>query len=321
MKINIPLPFDRTTDPEQFLTMDAVQEVGAALDRAGFHAGLVTDHPCPTGRWLDTGGHHAQAPFVMLALLAAATTKIRLQTGILVLPYRNPFIVARDAATLDRYSNGRLTLSFGAGYLKGEYRALGVDFEQRNELMDEYMRALKLSLTGQEFEFEGTGYKAFGNRILPGPVQKPHPPLLVGGNSHRAIRRAVELGDGWNPFFTVKSAAAAVATGRGASNVTRTAALETEEDLAAGIAYMKEHCEKVGRKDIPEVILGSITSPGEKWPTQQLIDRLSRFAELGVSGAAISVDGHTRREWCDSAERLGEDVVSVFARDNTWARS
>jgi probable F420-dependent oxidoreductase len=314
VKINIPLPFDRTTDPEQFLTMDAVQEVGAALDRAGFHAGLVTDHPCPTGRWLDTGGHHAQAPFVMLALLAAATTKIRLQTGILVLPYRNPFIVARDAATLDRYSNGRLTLSLGAGYLKGEYRALGVDFEQRNELMDEYMRALKLSLTGQEFEFEGTGYKAFGNRILPGPVQKPHPPLLVGGNSHRAIRRAVELGDGWNPFFTVKSTAAAVATGRGASNVTRTAALETEEDLAAGIAYMKEHCEKVGRVGLPDVILGSITSPGEKWSTQQLIDRLSRFAELGVSGAAISVDGHTRREWCDGAERLGEDVVSVFAR-------
>ena len=92
----------------------------------------------------------------------------------------------------------------------------------------------------------------------------------MGGNSHRAIRRAVELGDGWNPFFTVKPAAAAVATGRGASNVTRTAALETEEDLAAGIAYMKEHCEKVGRRDLPEVILGSITSPGEKWPAQQL---------------------------------------------------
>jgi probable F420-dependent oxidoreductase len=271
---------------------------------------LVTDHPCPTGRWLDTGGHHAQAPFVMLALLAAVTTKIRLQTGILVLPYRNPFIVARDAATLDRYSNGRLTLSFGAGYLKGEYRALGVDFEQRNELMDEYMRALKLSLTGEEFEFEGTGYKAFGNRILPGPVQKPHPPLLVGGNSHRAIRRAVELGDGWNPFFTVKSAAAAVGTGRGASNVTRTAAMETEEDLAAGIAYMKEYSEKFGRKDLPDVILGSITSPGEKWSTQQLVDRLFEFRELGVSGAAISVDGHTRREWCDNAERLGGDVMA-----------
>src|SRR5271167_1829232 len=226
MTINIPLPFDRTKDPEQFLTMDAVREVGAAIERAGFHAALVTDHPCPTGRWLDAGGHHAQSPFVMLALLAAVTTKIRLQTGILVLPYRNPFIVARDAATLDRYSNGRLTLSLGAGYLKGEYRALGVDFEKRNELMDEYMRALKLSLTGEEFAFEGTGYKAFGNRILPGPVQKPHPPLLVGGNSHRAIRRVVELGDGWNPFFTGQSAAAAVTAGQGVStNTTRTAAM------------------------------------------------------------------------------------------------
>ena len=314
MKINIPLPFDRTKEPEQFLTMEAVREVGAAVERAGFHAALVTDHPCPTGRWLDTGGHHAQAPFVMLALLAAVTTKLRLQTGILVLPYRNPFIVARDAATLDRYSNGRVTLSLGAGYLKGEYRALGVDFEKRNELMDEYMRALKSSLTGEEFAFEGTGYKAFGNRILPGPVQKPHPPLLVGGNSHRAIRRAVELGDGWNPFFTVKSAAAAEASGRGASNVTRTAAMETEEDLAAGIAYMREHCEKFGRNDLPEVILGSITSPGEKWSTQQLVDRLSRFGELGVSGAAISVDGHTRREWCDNAERLGESVIAKIAK-------
>ena len=62
MKINIPLPFDRTTDPEQFLTMDAVQEVGAAVDRAGFHAGLVTDHPCPTGRWLDSGATTRRLP-------------------------------------------------------------------------------------------------------------------------------------------------------------------------------------------------------------------------------------------------------------------
>ncbi|HTV96090.1 MAG TPA: LLM class F420-dependent oxidoreductase [Steroidobacteraceae bacterium] len=312
MKINVPLPFDRTQDPEQFLTLAAVREVGAALERAGFHAGLVTDHPCPTGRWLDSGGHHAQSPFVMLALLAAVTSTLRLQTGILVLPYRNPFIAARDAATLDRYSNGRLTLSVGAGYLKGEYRALGVDFERRNELMDEYMRALKLSLTGEEFEFEGTGYKAHGNRILPGPVQKPHPPLLVGGNSRRAIRRVVELGDGWNPFFTAPSAGAgaAGAAGRGMSNTARTAPMETEEDLASGIAYLRECCEKLGRRDLPEVILGGITPPGHTGSSQQLVDRLSRFRELGASGAALNVDGRTRREWCDNAQRLGEDVIA-----------
>jgi len=310
MKINIPLPFDRTKEPEQFLTMTAVREVGAAVERAGFHAGLVTDHPCPTGRWLDAGGHHAQAPFVMLALLAALTTKLRLQTGILVLPYRNPFIVARDAATLDRYSNGRVTLSLGAGYLKGEYRALGVDFDKRNELMDEYMRALKLSLSGEEFEFEGTDYKAFGNRILPGPVQKPHPPLLVGGNSRRAIRRAVELGDGWNPFFTAHSAAPAAAPGRGVSNTARTAPMETEADLLAGIAYMKEQCERLGRQRLPDVVLGSVTSPGDQSSAQQLVDRLSRFRDLGVDAAAISVEGDTRREWCDNAERIGADVIA-----------
>ena len=91
------------------------------------------------------------------------------------------------------------------------------------------------------------------------------------------------------------------------------AAMETEEDLAAGIAYMKEHCEKIGRVGLPDVILGSITSPGEKWSTQRLVDRLSRFGELGVGGAAISVDGHTRREWCDNAERMGENVIAKLS--------
>ena len=73
MKINVPLPFDHVDPPGEFTTMEAVAEVGAAAERAGFHAGLVTDHPCPTGRWLDSGGHYAQGPFVMLAMLAART--------------------------------------------------------------------------------------------------------------------------------------------------------------------------------------------------------------------------------------------------------
>ena len=138
----------------------------------------------------------------MLSLVAAASRKLRLQTGILVLPYRNPFITARSVATLDVFSRGRVTLGVGAGYLKGEYFALGVDFERRNDIMDEYIRALKAAWSGEEFSFKGTGYEARGARILPAPLQRPHPPLLIGGNSHRAIRRAVELGDAWCPFFT-----------------------------------------------------------------------------------------------------------------------
>jgi probable F420-dependent oxidoreductase len=305
MKINCPLPFDHVDPPHEFTTMDAVREVGAALERAGFNAGLVTDHPCPTGRWLDTGGHYAQGPFVMLAMLAACTTKLRLQTGILVLPYRNPFGVARDVATLDCFSDGRVTLSVGAGYLKGEYRAMGVPFDDRNALMDEYIRALHVSLTGEEFTFDGTGYVAYGNRIIPGPVQE-RVPIYCGGNAKRAIRRVVDLCDGWNPFFT---STAGVFT-----ETTRTVAMTGEEDLAAGIAYMKEYAAEVGREDLPEIVLGGLTSPGEKVDNQELIDRIGRFAEMGVTTAAITVNGRTRAEFCDEAERIGAEIIAKIDR-------
>jgi probable F420-dependent oxidoreductase len=299
IQFNIPLPFD--LGDEAFLTLDAVKQVGGAIERAGFAACLVTDHPCPTGRWLDSGGHHAHDPFVMLSLVAAVTTKIRLQTGILVLPYRNPFIVARSIASLDRFSGGRVTIGMGAGYLKGEYRALGVDFEQRNELMDEYLKALKLALSGEEFAFEGNGYQAFGNRILPGPVQKPHPPLLVGGNARRAIRRAVELGDGWYPFFTV---------GGVSTSTTRTADITNEEELAEALAYMRAHCEAIGRETPPIVAIGSIVKPGESWTPEMIIDRAGRFAELGLVAAGMNIEGRTPAEWCDNAERFGQEVIA-----------
>jgi probable F420-dependent oxidoreductase len=303
MKINATLPFDHTFAPQEFLTMEAVTEICQTLERAGFNGGNVTDHPCPTARWVDAGGHDAQDPFVMLSLVAAVTKTLRLQTGIVVLPYRNPFIVARAAATLDVFSNGRLTLSFGAGYLKGEYFALGVDFERRNETMDEYLQAMKAAWTGEEFNFEGTGYSARGNRMRPAPIQTPHPPLFIGGNSKRAIRRVVELADGWNPFFTPAAVSATA----------RTAAMSGEVDLAEGIAYMRQHCEKIGRKDMPQIFLASITQSGEKWNPQAVIDKIGKFKEMGVSGAAVNVDGRTRAEWCDNAERIGAEVIAKLS--------
>src|SRR5262249_16708350 len=155
MKINVTLPFDNIANPAEFLQPEAVAQIGAALERAGFNGGNVTDHPCPTGRWLDNGGPFAQDPFVVLSMLAHATKKLRLQTGILVLPYRNPFITARAVASLDVFSGGRVTLGLGAGYLKGEYAALGVDFERRNEIVDEYINALKAAWCNDEFAFKG----------------------------------------------------------------------------------------------------------------------------------------------------------------------
>jgi probable F420-dependent oxidoreductase len=305
MKIHVTLPFDNIENPQEFLLPEAVTQVAALAERVGFDGGNVTDHPCPSARWLDSGGHYAQDPFVMLAFVAAATRKFRLQTGILVLPYRNPFITARSVATLDVFSGGRVSLGLGAGYLKGEYFALGADFERRNEIMDEYIRAMKAAWQGVEFSFKGTGYEARGARILPAPLQRPHPPLLIGGNSHRAIRRAVELGDAWCPFFTSGPVSA----------TSRTAAMTNESDLAEGIRYLREHCERVGRDTPPKIVLSSITSTGEKLNGAALIDKIGRLRAMGVSGAAVHVEGETRAEWCDQAERMGADVLAKLPKE------
>ncbi len=304
MKINVTLPFDHIENPEEFLTPEAVIQVATLLERLGFDGACVTDHPVPTGRWLDAGGHHAQDPFVMLSFVAAATRKLRLQTGILVLPYRNPFITARAVATLDVFSRGRVTLGIGAGYLKGEYRALGVDFERRNEIVDEYIAALKAAWTQDEFTFEGTGYQAFGNRVLPRPLQRPHPPIMIGGNSKRAIRRAAEIGDGWWPFL----AAGTVST------TSRTAAMSGEDDIAAGIRYLKEHCEKIGRDKLPEIVIGSLNSFSGKWDPEGLLERIAGLRAMGVTAAAVHVQGKTRAEWCDNAERYAAEVLAKLPK-------
>lgn len=300
MKINVSLPFDRIQDGDEFLGAEAITEIAQTAERVGFNAACDTDHPVPTGRWLDAGGHHAQDPFVILSFVAAATRTLRLQTGILVLPYRNPFITARAVATLDFLSGGRVTLGLGAGYLKGEYKALGVDFDRRNEIMDEYLKAMKAAWTADEFTFEGTGYQALGNRILPRPIQQPHPPLLIGGNSKRAIRRAVELGDAWNPFI---SSAAISAT-------TRTPSMADEMDVASGIDYLREQCEKVGRKQPPEVILGAVNSPNEAWNPSALLDKIGKMRELGINTVGATIDGRNRAEWCDNAERYGAEIIA-----------
>ena len=300
MRINVTLPFDQFHDGDEFLTPEAVMEIGATMERAGFAGCNVTDHPCPSGRWLDAGGHHAQDPFVMLSLVAMATRTVRLQTGILVLPYRNPFITARAVATLDVFSRGRVTLGIGAGYMKGEYLALGVDFERRNEIVDEYIDALKAAWTADEFSFKGANYEARGNRILPRPVQTPHPPLLIGGNSHRAIRRAVEKGDAWYPFFTAP----------GVSTTSRTAPLTNESDLAVALQHLREHCDKVGRERPPEIILGGLSMIDRRFNAEAVLEKIGRLRELGVVGAAVHVQANARAEWCDVAERFGEAVLS-----------
>jgi probable F420-dependent oxidoreductase len=277
-------------------TAEAFAEGARWLEELGFAAGIVTDHPCPSGRWLDGFGHNTPDPFVLLGMAALATRRLKLLTGILVLPYRNPFLTARAISSLDVVSGGRVILGVAAGYLRSEFNAMGVDFEQRNEITDECLRALQAAWGSEEFSFEGTGYRASRTRILPLPVQKPSPPIWVGGNSPRAIRRAVEFGDAWYPVFTL-----------GEFGVDSDSLSLTEDSqLLARKQYMLDHCAKVGRETPPEI--QAIETPGGRgeWSAAMMVDRLGKLHELGVSGVSIGIDGKTRTEWWRNAERYLE---------------
>ena len=226
MHFSVSLPTDRIDRAGEFVTQAAVAEVASAAEDAGFSAGFVTDHPFPPHRWLHGGGHHALDPFVALSFAAAATSRLRVQTNVLVLPYRNPFLAAKSVLSLDVLSGGRVILGVAAGYLKGEFAALGADFEARHDVSDDAIRAIKLVWAGDDVHLEGRGFRAGGNSMGFRPVQKPHPPIWVGGNSRVAIRRAVELGDGWVPFPNPAAMA----------QYTRTPAMETLDDLGGRIA-------------------------------------------------------------------------------------
>ena len=239
MRFSGQIPTDQVTRGAELLGAPAIGELARALEDAGFDAGYMTEHPFPPDSWLRAGGHHALDPFVALAVAAAATQRLRLHTNVLVLPYRNPFLTAKAVASLDVVSGGRVILGVAAGYLEGEFRALGADFERRNPVCDDALVAMKRAWAGESVERDGPGYHAAGNRMLPAPVQQPHPPLWIGGNSRAAMRRAAAHGQGWSPFPV------SARFGR----QTRTAPLESIDELAARIRELRDHARELGRSE------------------------------------------------------------------------
>jgi probable F420-dependent oxidoreductase len=139
-------------------------------------------------------------PAVSLAFLAASTRRIRLATGIIILPQRNPLVLAKELASVDVVSGGRLLCGVAAGYLKAEFDALGVSFEQKGARASEAIEVLRSLWTQDQPSFRGKYWSFSGIQAKPMPVQKPHPPIVVGGHSPGAFRRAVAHGNGWYGF-------------------------------------------------------------------------------------------------------------------------
>src|SRR4051794_11439710 len=181
------------------LDVGPVAELAMAAERFGWSGFAFTEHPAPSAKWLESGGHQSVDPFAALGHVAAVTERLKLLTYLAVVPYRNPTLLAKAAATVDRLSNGRFILGAGVGYLKAEYRAVGVDFDERNELFDEALDVLPLHWSGVPFDYAGKHFNCRGTIGLPRPTQQPIP-IWIGGNSALSLRRVTQRAQGWMPL-------------------------------------------------------------------------------------------------------------------------
>jgi probable F420-dependent oxidoreductase len=290
-------------DPE-LASGAGITAIAVAAEAAGFHGFGFTDHPAPPQRWLEAGGHDALDPFVAMAFAAASTTTLRLVPNIVVLPYRNPFIVAKAGATLDLLSAGRFTLAVGTGYLKREFAALGVSYDARNEIFDEALEILHAVWTSDEVTFEGRHFNARGITAHPRPTSLPRPPIWIGGNTRVARRRVAKHGDGWCPFPAPAGLAQAVGT----------TAMDTPETLAAGISDLRACLEAQGRDAEAIDIVFTNTEGGSParndFNAEAHLESLEELAALGVTWVQVSMPGDSLGHVLETIGRYGETVIT-----------
>lgn len=302
MRLAAQIPAHRIDRFDELASRDAIAELSRASEAAGFDAVFVTEHPFPADDWLASGGHHAPDPFVCLAVAATATESIRLQTNLCIPAYRNPFLLAKAVSTLDALSNGRVILGIGAGYMEKEFAALGVDFHERNELTDEAIGAMRAAWSGTSVTMDGRHFRAEGNTMLPAPVQPGGPPIWVGGNSRRAMRRAVELCDGWVPMPSPARATSRL----------RTPGIETLDDLRGRIDEARAHAARVGRTkplDVAFMPMGLDMFTNAEVQADRVVEGILEMADAGVTWACVTVPGEARADVRASLDVFAADVI------------
>lgn len=218
-------------------------------------------------------------PYATLVFTAAHSKKLRLGTGISLLPERNPVVTAKLIASLDKLSGGRFDFGVGIGWLAEEFAAVGVPWERRAERTREYLKAMKLLWTEDEPEFKGEFCSFPKVRLYPKPVQKPHPPIIFGGESTSALKRVAEIGDGWfglnltvadaqTKIARIKQYAAAAGRGQVQFSFTVSAGVGIDLDLDTIKRYRDAGAEQLivgGIPNDPEGIKREIERLGEKF--------------------------------------------------------
>ena len=218
-------------------------------------------------------------PLVTLSFVAAHTTRLKLATGINILPQTNPLLLAKQVASLDHLSGGRVLLGLGVGWLAEEFKAMGVPFENRGKRFDDYLNAMKKVWSGELTEHQSEFLDWSGFKSFPIPNQRPHPPIIIGGHSPAALRRTVEMGDGWFGFT------------RDATNL-------------AEIVFRLRIAAEAFDRDPNSIEITAL------WRDYKLgMDSLETFRQIGVSRLLVPL-GLLEREDCDKGlDQLKRNVL------------
>jgi probable F420-dependent oxidoreductase len=218
-------------------------------------------------------------PLAWLAYAAAVTKTIKLATGILILPQRHPLYVAKEVATIDVLSQGRVILGIGVGWLEEEFQALGIPFQERAARTAEAVRAMRSLWKDEAAPFHGKFYRWDAVESHPKPIQKPGVPIVVGGHTEMAARRAARYGDGFFP------------------------GVAEDEKLKWLLGIMRDECKKIGRD--PKTI--EVTS-GRAAPT---VDNVKELTDLGVSRFMVPPPAFDPLGITEGLEKLGELIAKV----------
>ena len=304
MRFGLGLPVAAHPLPAWIQSSEAVAEVTVAAASAGFDHVFVTDHPAPPRRWLEAGGHDAFDPFVALAVAATADSGIGLLTNLVPLAYRHPLALAKSVATLDRLSGGRLVLGVGVGYLRAEFAALDVPFDERNDRFDEGLRVLA-ALWGSA---GGAPTVASGPERADEIVPLPTPtrgavPIWIGGNAARTRQRVVEHAAGWMPMPNPAETA----------RFRRSPALDGHDDLAVMLEDLRRRADEAGRVEPIEVVFvvtegGVPGAPG--FDAAEHREALEGYRALGVTATNVTVAGRERSGVLAAIEAYGEQVIA-----------
>jgi probable F420-dependent oxidoreductase len=261
------------------LTVAEAEVLAVRAEELGLDGVFVPDHILAKPATTQHYGAHWPDPFALLAFLAGRTRRIQLGASVIVLPYRNALVAAKSAATVDQASGGRFIFGVGVGWDQEEFTDLGLPFHRRGRMSDDYIRAIKAAWATDVPDYRGEFLSFSGATFSPQPVQRPNPPIWVGGApgaaSQPAIRRCAELGDAWHPL-----------------------ALSLDE-LEKGYAALREMATRLGRRQPPGLAPRNLLD---------LTDRPKGAGRAAFQGSPDEVVADVRRAAALGAEWLTFDL-------------